>query len=133
VSFMLQLADLVSVVSMTKLVGVERRATKSCQCAYACALLATNQTTQHCPTASAHRQRQLIAVFLPERAAPRRIAVIVIGASAVRIAPHSHRRARAIVGIVGHSPRRSAGLSIRAAGVAIVKALPVSCLLLRCL
>src|SRR5437763_12708801 len=68
--------------SMAKLVGIECRTAKSDEGTDACAFLTANQTTNQRTATCAHRHCQLVAMFLPESATARSIAVIVINSAA---------------------------------------------------
>src|SRR2546423_13682333 len=68
--------------SMAKLVGIERRTAKSDEGTDACAFLTADQTANQRTAPCAHRHCQLVAMFLPESATARSVAIIVIDSAA---------------------------------------------------
>src|SRR5215207_8256207 len=97
---------LVVAVTLAQLVGVERRAAAARERADARALLAADKAADQSAAARAHRDRQLVAVLLPEGAAPG-LTVVVIDAARSAVAVDGARAGRG----AGHdaSRRRSRG------------------------
>src|SRR6266404_4274166 len=130
-----QLADstgalVTTMVSVTKLIGVKRRAPETSECANASTLAAAGDAADSGAEPSTNTQRQFIAVLLPEGATTRRATVIVVnppvGIPANRCAIRSDppRRGRAVV-------RRAVVLGTDTALIPLVKTLSISRLFFR--